>query len=118
MDVQVKYTTIIVKDMEKSIQFYSDVLGFKVDSEYHPQPETCITLMKGKSDIFIELIENKKYEAGLYSVGLDVKNLKDTLEELKSGGAKITMEPVPTLVGSLAFTEDPNGVRIALIEHH
>jgi len=31
--------------------------------------------------------------------------------------ATITLDPMPTLVGSLAFLEDPNGVRIALIEH-
>jgi lactoylglutathione lyase len=29
----------------------------------------------------------------------------------------ITMEPVPILVGSLAFVQDPNGARIALVEH-
>jgi lactoylglutathione lyase len=118
MDIALKYSTMIVRDMDESVQFYSDVLGFKVDSQYNPQPGVRITLMKGKGDIFIELIENKEYETGLYSMGMDVKNLNETLLELKSRGVKITMEPVPILVGNLAFAEDPNGVRIALIQHN
>lgn len=118
MDIKVKYATIIVKDMEASIRFYKDVMGFEVDSDYHPQPGIVITLMKGKGEAMIELIKDTVHEAGFYSVGMDVQNLNTTLEELKSHGVKIAMGPLPTLVGSLAFIEDPNGVRIALIEHN
>ena len=53
----------------------------------------------------------------LYSVGMEVEDLNTTVSELKAKGAKITMEPVPITVGFLAFCEDPNGVRIALIQH-
>lgn len=38
--------------------------------------------------------------------------------ELRSKDAKITMEPIEITVGTLAFLEDPNGARIALIQHH
>ncbi len=118
MDIQVKYATMIVKDMDESIRFYSEVIGFDVDSQFNPQPGVMITLMKGKGDAMVELIKDAVHEAGFYSVGMDVKDLTATIKALKSKGAKITMEPVPTLAGSLAFMEDPNGVRIALIEHN
>lgn len=118
MDVRVKYATIIVKDMDESIQFYKEVMGFEIDSEYNPQPETKIILMKGKEGAMIELIKNTNYKTGFYSVGMDVEDLDAALDELKSKGAKITLGPIRTLVGSLAFTEDPNGVRIALIQHN
>ena len=117
MDIKVKYATIIVNDMDESIKFYSDVMGFKIDSQYNPQPGIMITLMKSNGDAMVELIKDTIHETGFYSVGMDVKNLNTTLKELESKGAKITMGPVPTLVGSLAFLEDPNGVRIALIQH-
>ncbi|MFX1339539.1 MAG: VOC family protein [Promethearchaeota archaeon] len=50
-------------------------------------------------------------------MGMDVEDINTTVKELKSKGAKITMEPRPITVGILAFLEDPNGVRIALIQH-
>ena len=115
--MKVKYATIIVKDMNESVKFYTEVMGFEIDSQYNPRPEVMITLMKSKGDAMIELIKNTENEIGLYSVGLDVENINTTVKKLKSKGAKITMEPVPITVGTLAFLEDPNGARIALIQY-
>ncbi len=92
-------------------------MGFKVDSEYDLGPHGRITLLKGEGDTFIELISNPVHEPGLFSVGMEVDDLEGTLNELKSRGAGVTMEPVKISVGYLAFIEDPNGVRIALIQH-
>jgi len=66
----------------------------------------------------VELIKKPNDEVGLYSVGMEVEDLNTTVKELKSKGAKIIMEPAPITVGSLVFCEDPNGVKIALIQHH
>ncbi len=117
MDLAVKYATIIVKDMDESIKFYTETMGFAIDSQYHPQPGTTITLMKGKGEAMIELIQSAAYDVGFYSVGMEVENLLTAIAELKSKGAKMISEPLPTLVGSLAFLQDPNGVTIALIQH-
>jgi lactoylglutathione lyase len=115
--MRVKYATIIVENTERSVAFYSDVLGFAVDSRLEPAPGVVIALMKGEGEAMVELIESARFATGLYSVGMDVDDLAATVADLKAKGAGITMEPVPTLVGSLAFLEDPDGVRIALIEH-
>ena len=116
--MKVKYGTIIVADMEESIKFYTEAMGFEIDSQYNLGPGLTITLLKGEGDAMIELIKNKENETGLFSLGMEVEDVKATVKELKSKGAKITMEPVPITVGTLAFLEDPNGVRIALIQHH
>lgn len=116
--MKIKYTTMIVKDMEESIEFYRDVMGFEIDSQYDLGPAGAITLLKGEGETMIEIIENPTDEPGLFSVGMDVEDVNATVKELKSKGAKITMEPTPITVGILAFLEDPNGVRIALIQHH
>ncbi len=115
--MKVQYATIIVKDMDESIKFYTDVMGFDIDSQHNPLPGVIITLLKGDGDAMIELIKNTENEPGLYSVGMDVEDINATVKDLKSKGAKITMEPRPITVGTLAFLEDPNGVRIALIQH-
>ena len=116
--MKIKYTTLIVKDMDESIKFYTNVMGFKIDSQYDLGPAGAITLLKGEGETMVEIIQNPVNEPGLFSMGMDVEDLDTTLEELKAKGAKVTMEPTPITVGTLAFIEDPNGVRIALIQHH
>jgi len=66
----------------------------------------------------IELIKSTEKEIGLFSVGMDVKDFNSTVKERKSKGIKITMEPVLISVGNLAFLEDRNGAKIALIQHN
>lgn len=116
--MKIKYTTMIVKDMDESVKFYKDVMGFEVDSQYDLGPAGTITLLKGEGETMVELIKNPVDETGLFSVGMDVEDVNATVKELKSKGAKVTMEPTPITVGTLAFIEDPNGVKIALIQHH
>ncbi|MBN2238661.1 MAG: VOC family protein [Dehalococcoidales bacterium] len=115
--MKVTYGTIIVADMEESVRFYTEVIGLGIDSRYNPGPGISITLLKGEGDAMVELIKNPAYEIGLYSVGMEVEDVKAAIEKFRSQGARITMEPVPITDGFLAFTEDPNGVRIALVQH-
>ena len=116
--MKIKYTTLIVKDMDESIKFYTEVMGLEIDSRHNPFPGLTITLLKGEGDAMIELIKNTENETGLFSVGMEVEDIDTTVKELKSKGVKITQEPTPITVGTLAFLEDPNGAKIALIQHH
>jgi lactoylglutathione lyase len=117
-NMRVKYATIIVEDMDESIRFYTEIMGFKIDSQHNPFPGLNITLLKGEGDAMIELIKNTENEVGLFSVGMEVQDINATVKELKSKGAKITREPMPISIGTLAFIEDPNGATIVLIQHH
>lgn len=115
--MKIKYVTMIVEDMDESVRFYRDVMGFEVDSHYDLGDNGEITLLRGDGETMVELIRNPINKQGLFSVGMDVDDLEVTLRELRSHGAKVVMEPTPITVGKLAFIEDPNGVRIALIQH-
>ena len=116
--VKAKYITMIVNNTKESVDYYCNILGFQVDSVYHPPGNTEITLMRGPSETMIELIQSSQFPTGLYSIGMDVDNLEETIKEIEEKGGKILMPPASTLVGRMTFTEDPNGVRIALIEHN
>ena len=116
--MKVKYATIIVDDMDESIKFYTEIIGLEIDSQYNPYPGLTITLLKGDGDAMIELIKNTENETGLFSVGIEVENINTTFKELKSKGAKITKEPMPITIGTIAFLEDPNGATIVLIQHN
>jgi len=116
MKISVQYTTMIVKNLAQSVAFYRDVLGFS--EGYHVDfPVGGITIMNSPDGASVELIEAPQYETGLYSVGTDVDDLDEALRVLKDNGCIILSEIVKTTVGRQIFIQDPNGVRICLIEH-
>lgn len=86
-DMKIKYTTLIVKDMEESIKFYRDVMGFEIDSKYDLGPAGAITLLKGEGETMVEIIQNPHDEPGLFSIGMEVEDLNTTIKELKAKGA-------------------------------
>lgn len=117
MKVSVQYATMIVRDMEESVAFYRDVLGFQEGYHVDTPDGGQITIMKSEDGASVELIENKNFDTGLYSVGTDVEDLEETIRHLREKGFETTGPVVPTTVGKMTFVQDPNGVRICLIEH-
>ena len=117
MKIKVQYSTMIVKDLEESVKFYRDILGFKEGYHVDIPNGGRITIMESDGGASVELIENKAFETGLYSIGTDVDDLDATLRHLEENGIKATGPIVPTSVGRMTFVKDPNGVNICLIEH-
>ena len=116
MKIKVQYSTMIVKNLEESIKFYRDVLGFK--EGYNVEiPGGAITIMNSENGASVELIENTNFEVGLYSIGTDVNDLDETIRYLREKRYETTGPVIPTTVGRMTFVLDPNGVRICLIEH-
>ena len=114
--IKVQYSTMIVKSLEESVAFYRDTLGFEEGYHVYLPNGAAITIMNSVG-ASVELIEGKQYEVGLYSIGTDVDNLDETLEDLKKHRCNPISPIVPTSVGRQVFIQDPNGVRICLIEH-
>lgn len=117
MKIKVQYSTMIVKNLEESIKFYRDVLGFKEGYHVGTPDGGAITIMKSENGASVELIENTNFEVGLYSIGTDVNNLDETIRFLKEKGYETTGPVIPSTVGRMTFVLDPNGIRICLIEH-
>lgn len=108
---------MIVKNLEESIKFYRDVLGFKEGYHVDTPDGGDITIMNSENGASVELIENTNFEVGLYSIGTDVDNLDETIRYLRKKGYETTGSVIPTTVGRMTFVLDPDGVRICLIEH-
>lgn len=116
MKISVLYSTMIVKNLEESVKFYRDILGFK--EGYHVDlPNGAITIMNSEDGASVELIESTDFDLGLYSVGADVDDLDETLAHLKECGYEPITPIIKTTVGRQTFILDPNGNRICLIEH-
>ena len=114
--IKVEYSTMIVNNLQESVAFYRDVLGFTEGYHVDLPNGAAITIMNSEG-ASVELIEGKMFETGLYSVGTDVDDIDATLEKLKAHGCEPITPIIPTTVGRQTFILDPNGVRICLIEH-
>ncbi len=125
--MRVLHTMIRVGDLERSLAFYTEVLGMKL-SRRMDYPEGKFTLAfvgyGSESDgAFIELTYNwgvSKYElgTGFGHVAIGVEDVYKTCEDIKRRGGKVTREAGPMKHSStvIAFVEDPDGYKIELVQ--
>ncbi|MCI7291072.1 VOC family protein [Methanobrevibacter woesei] len=111
--MDIKYTTIIVKDMGESVNFYKEVFGFEVEKELN-MPDKQIKFLTGENGSGVELIKEEDTEIGLNAIAVSVDDVEKAIEEIKSKipSAEVQIVEVPN--GKLGFVQDPNGVTIAV----
>jgi lactoylglutathione lyase len=121
------HTMLRVGDLDKSLAFYTDVLGMRL-LRRNDYPEGKFTLafvgyQDEKDGAVIELTHNwgvERYEigTGYGHIALAVDDAYAACAEIKSRGGKVTREAGPMKGGSsvIAFVEDPDGYKIELIE--
>ena len=108
-------------NMEKSVNFYRDILGLEEFTQGRPGDPT---ILKG-GPVDLELVqarpEDKPPEveghAGLNHFAFFVRNMDEMVSDLKKKGVKILSEPRESFEGiRAAFFEDPDGVRVELLQ--
>ncbi|EKP0297157.1 lactoylglutathione lyase [Aeromonas veronii] len=124
--MRILHTMLRVGDLQRSIDFYTRILGMKLlrKSENSEYKYTLAFVGYGdeKDEAVIELTYNwgvSEYELGsAYGhIALEADDIYATCEALRAAGAKITREPGPVKGGTtvIAFVEDPDGYKIELI---
>ncbi len=125
--MRILHTMLRVGNLEKSLDFYCNVLGMKLlRQKDYPGGEFTLAFVGygDESDhTVIELTYNwgvEKYDLGnAYGhIALGVDDIYSTCEQIKARGGKVTREPGPMKHGStvIAFVEDPDGYKIELIQ--
>lgn len=125
--MRILHTMLRVGDLDRSLTFYTDVLGMKLlrRKDYPDGKFTLAFVGYGEESeqAVIELTYNwgvDKYELGnaFGHVAIGVNNIRATCDEIKKRGGKVTREPGPMKHGStvIAFVEDPDGYKLELIE--
>jgi len=116
-----------VGNLEKSIDFYSKVLGMRV-LRRKDYPEGKFTLaFVGYQDesnaTVLELTYNwdtEEYDlgAGFGHIAIEVNDAYKACEMVKKRGGKVTREAGPMKHGAtvIAFVEDPDGYKIEFIQ--
>ena len=122
------HTMLRVGDLDKSLQFYCDILGMQLlRKKDYPTGEFTLAFV-GYGDeadhAVIELTYNwgvEHYDLGnaFGHIAIAVDDIYGTCEKIKAKGGKVTREPGPMKHGQtvIAFVEDPNGYKIELIQH-
>ena len=125
--MRVLHTMIRVGDLDRSIKFYTDVLGMKLlrRKDYPDGKFTLAFVGYGPETehAVVELTYNwgtGKYDLGngFGHIALEVEDVYAACAEIKKRGGKVTREAGPMKHGStvIAFVEDPDGYKIELIQ--
>ena len=122
------HTMIRVRDLEKSLKFYKDLLGMKVlrQRDYPSGKFTLAFVGYGDEtdNTVIELTHNWE-QAEPYSLGtafghlaIGVPDVYKACDRLAAAGVKIPRPAGPMAHGGsvIAFIEDPDGYRIELVQ--
>ncbi|KAA0682541.1 lactoylglutathione lyase [Azospirillum brasilense] len=122
------HTMLRVYDLEKSLDFYTRLLGMKLlrRNDYEGGRFTLAFVGYGdeKDTAVLELTHNWD-QAEPYAIGtayghiaLGVPDIYGTCEQLAKEGVKIPRPPGPMKHGTtvIAFIEDPDGYKVELIE--
>lgn len=121
------HTMLRVVDLDRSIAFYTEVLGMRL-LRRNDYPEGKFTLaFVGYQDesagAVLELTHNwgvDAYELGTAygHIALEVPDAYAACEAIKARGGKVVREAGPMKHGStvIAFVEDPDGYKVELVE--
>ncbi|MEM0513914.1 lactoylglutathione lyase [Pseudoalteromonas sp. YIC-827] len=125
---RILHTMLRVGDLDRSIQFYTDVMGMKLlrTNENKDYEYTLAFLGYGdeSESAVIELTYNwgtTEYDLGnAYGhIAIGVDDIYTTCDAIKAVGGNVTREPGPVKGGTthIAFVKDPDGYMIELIQN-
>lgn len=120
-----KYTGIRVKDLKRSIEFYTKTMSMKIVERGKMRAGGIYVSLKSKESP--QLLELNYYPSGTkyyeeYMEGSELDHLafwctdvRKSYQKVLTGGATSTVEPWDEGGFTLAFVKDPSGVWIELI---
>jgi lactoylglutathione lyase len=121
------HTMLRVGHLEKSIKFYTEILGMQVLRQ-HDFPDGKFTLAflgygDEKDHTVLELTYNygvESYDMGkAYGhVAIEVDDAYAICEQVKKAGGNVVREAGPMMHGTtvIAFVEDPDGYKVEFIQ--
>ena len=113
----------LVSDVEKSINFYTQMLGFRLEQQFGPamaivsKDGFTIWLAGPTSSAAKEMPDGAKPQPGGWNrIVLQVSNLSVLVSNLKSSGVRFRNDIVKGPGGSQILCEDPSGNLIELFQ--
>ena len=121
------HTMIRVGDLQRSIDFYTQVLGMRLLRKADYPSGRFTNAFVGYDDesraAVLELTHNwdtKSYDmgSGFGHVAVEVEDAYKACDEVRKRSGKVTREPGPMKHGTtvIAFVEDPDGYKIEFVQ--
>ena len=122
------HTAIRTADFDRSVQFYTEVLGLKVKISWGEGDSRAIMIDAGDGnyvEIFARAESFALVEGTILHFALRTDDCSAMLETVRTAGAEITMEPKEITIASnigpvlvkIAFFKGPDGELIELFEN-
>lgn len=125
--MRILHTMLRVGNLDRSTQFYTQVLGMKVlRREEYPDGKFTLAFVgygTEQDSAVLELTHNwdtPSYDLGkgFGHIAIEVDDAYKACEEVKKAGGKVVREAGPMMHGTIviAFIEDPDGYKIEFIQ--
>lgn len=119
------WTTIYVKNLEESIEFYSDLAELKVINRFPAGPGMEIAFMGNGTDdeTLVEFIADGKTAASdigeSISIGFAVDSIDTIMKKVENKGIPIHSGPIETPSNARFFViKDPNGLNVQFFQQN
>ncbi len=118
MKIESLTPNVVVRDVHKSLDFYTHVLGFKLDLHVPEQPPYVFaSVVAGNAVIFLndqktvgELPQEPGKAGMTLSLYMKVQGIDEWFQKVERSGAKIVMPMTAQFYGMKEFAfEDPDG---------
>jgi len=126
--MRILHTMLRVGDLDRSVKFYTEVLGMKLlRTTDRPEQKYSLAFVGYEGEdrtAVLELTYNygvDRYDlgAGFGHIAIEIPDAKKACDAVRAKGGAVTREAGPVLGGStvIAFVQDPDGYKIEFIEH-
>jgi lactoylglutathione lyase len=116
--MNMSWVTIHISDLERSLYFYTEILGLEVVNRFTPNEEMEIAFL-GKEGTQVELIAHREQVNNRFNEHFSIGfMLESSLEQFLSKHPELEYEgPIQPNPGiRFIYIKDPAGVKIQLVE--
>ena len=118
----------MVKDQERALKFYTEVLGFVKKTEVPIGEHKWLTVVSAEERDGVELLlepmgfeparhfQKALFDAGIPLTAFNVEDIQKEYERLKALGVKFSMAPTKMGPATLAVFDDTCGNNIQIVE--
>ena len=119
---RIDHVEITVSNLDRSIQFYTNVFGFKIKERLKPSaPEIEEIAVLTLGDTMLELLKMKNFVpsppggyVGFRSMAIEVDDMDRAIEYLKKKGVEVSKGPVTLPTSKRAEIKDIDGLTVEL----